>query len=126
MKLTKIFILIAITGLFLSSCGGGGDDDISKFADMQCEMYKLKNEMKDADDAKKEDLTKKVDKLRDDMKTLGNKIEDSFKDDKKADYNARIKMSKTLLNCPNIDEKGKERLKKHIERSKKKLEELDK
>lgn len=122
MKFTKIFLFIAITGLLLNSCGG---DDVSKIADMQCEMTKLRKEQKDAtDDAKKDEIDKKIKELREEMKTLGDKIEKTLGDDKKADYEARIKMSKRLLDCSSMDEKDKERLNKRIERYQKKLKDL--
>ena len=124
MKLGKLFIALAIgTFLFTTSCGGGAE---SKGADLWCEMAKLEKEKKTTeDDARKEEIKVKIKEMWEQMMVLDTEMKEKFKDDKKGELKASIEIQKALLDCDAMDEKAIKQINKQIEKSEKKLEEME-
>ena len=123
MKFTKLFFIVTIIGaLFFASCS----NPVSNYADIQCKMMKLNQELQDADDdAEIEKIKKKVEDLQEEAKELGDILEEKYKDDEKGELKAQIKALKQLLKCDALDEDGKKMYEEIIEEAEEELKEME-
>ena len=123
MKFSKFIVLVTFIGaLFLASCS----NPVSSYADIQCEMMKLTQELQDADDdAVREKIQKKMEDLQEEAKEMGDILEEKFKDDEKSELKAQIKALKQILKCDALDEDGKKMYEEIIKGAEEELEEME-
>ncbi|MBN2681843.1 MAG: hypothetical protein JXR58_05005 [Bacteroidales bacterium] len=98
---------------FTTSCGKSG---AAKGADLLCEMKGIQNDLNKAteenDEAKIEELTKKMEEKQKEMEEFGNEMKEKYKDDKEAGKTAKKEMFEALSECENYSKEELESLKK--------------
>lgn len=115
--LSLLVFLVAIA--MTSACGDGektGDNknqdapmdkidvkEIEQGADLLCEMKEIQNELttafEEGDEAKIDEITKKLENKSLEMNEYSRKMAEKFKDDKNVEKQAKLKMFEILENC---------------------------